>query len=132
MRMLGLVLAGLALAASAHAATVTCSGGMLTTTPLGALNAISQNVAVLRGTNAVAFQALLAGGTATVQLQICCLGSCDAAAGAWAPVEGSDMAITPTASLAKSVANPTCQYRAFVTACSSCTGIQVGFACAGR
>jgi hypothetical protein len=131
MRMIGLALAGLVLATSAHAATVTCAGNLLTSTPLGALNAISQHVAVLRGTNAVAFQAMLTGGTATVQLQICCIGSCDAAGGAWAAVEGSDMAITPTVSLAKSIANPTCGYRAVVTACAACAGIQVGFACAG-
>ena len=66
-----------------------------------------------------------------MQVQICCVGTCDPATGAWAVVEGSDMAITTTASLAKSVTNPACQYRGYVSACAACAGVQVGFTCAG-
>lgn len=117
-------------AAPAFAATKTCGQGAQTLTP-AALTATGPTVDELlaRAAPAIAVQAVSPTGTATVRLEICCAATCTA--GTWAPVEGSDMSLTVGApTLAKGVANPTCLYRANVTACTGCS-VTVPYSCAG-
>jgi len=108
------------LATSALGASKSCPGGTLASaqTATGA----SADTVTAKGNPALTVQAITSAGTATVQLEISCDGT------AWAQVENSPMSITTTASLAKSVLSPTCQYRANVTACSSCS-VTVLFSC---
>ena len=113
------------------AANKTCPSGVLTPTAGMSATGATADTVTARAATALAFQSSLTGGTATVQVQMCCLGTCDPATGAWATVTGSDMAITTAASQVISVLSPTCIYRGNVSACSSCAGVQVGFACSG-
>ncbi|HSS55491.1 MAG TPA: hypothetical protein VLK79_12665 [Gaiellales bacterium] len=118
----------LGIASAAWGANLSCPTGMLTPTAQTATGA-SANTVTARAAPAIAFQAQNTAGTATVQIEMCCFGSCDSATGAWAVVENSPMSLA-TNSLAKGVANPTCQYRAYATACAGCA-VTVGFACSG-
>jgi hypothetical protein len=121
----------LVLASSALAASLGCPSGTLTAAPLTATGASADTVSVGSRSPGIVFQTVRTAGSATVQVEICCVGSC-AAGGNWALVENSPMTVdgtTPTA--AKGVLNPTCQYRANVTACSSCS-VTVGYACVGQ
>lgn len=125
--LLGVLGAGLA-----GAATKTCGQGAQTLTPAAITTTATPTPDVLqaRAAPAIAVQAISPSGTATVRLEICCDATCTAAS-SWAPVEGSDMSLTAAApSLAKGVANPTCLYRANVTACAGCS-VTVPFSCAG-
>jgi hypothetical protein len=126
--MLRTVLALVATASLALAANKTCPTGTLTPTAQTATGATTDTVTA-RGATAIVFQAQNTAGTATVEVQLCCLGSCDPATGAWSQVENSPMTLT-VSSAAKGVANPTCIYRANATACASCS-VTVGFSCAG-
>jgi hypothetical protein len=122
------VLLLLGLASTAWAANVTCPTGLLTPTAQTATGATA-NTVTARAAPALAFQAVNTAGTATVEIQMCCLGSCDPATGSWATVTGSAMTLT-VGTAAVSVAAPTCQYRAAATACATCS-VTVGFACSG-
>jgi hypothetical protein len=126
--MLRIVLALLGTASLALAANKTCPTGTLTPTALTGTGASADTVTAKAAT-ALVFQAVNTAGTATVEIQICCTGTCDPSTGAWAQVENSPMTLT-VSSAAKGVANPTCIYRANATACASCS-VTVGFACAG-
>jgi hypothetical protein len=119
----------LLLAAPAWGANLTCSGAASLTPTAQTATGASANTVTARAAPALAFEATNTAGTATVELQICCQGTCDAATGAWATVENSPMTLT-VGSAVKSVSNPTCQYRSSVTACASCS-VTVGFSCAG-
>jgi len=123
MRRLLILGSSLLLAASALAATRSCPSGTL----LSGVTATgpSADVIVARGATALTFQAIRTAGTATVVPEISCDGT------AWAAVTNGSMAVDgTTTSLATSVLSPTCQYRANVTACSTCT-VSVVFACSG-
>jgi hypothetical protein len=109
-------------------AALTCPGGLLTPAPLTTAVA-SANTVIAKASTALAFQAVNTAGTATVEIQMCCVGSCDPATGSWAQVENSPMTLTVSTAV-KSVSDPTCQYRAAASACASCS-VSVGFACAG-
>ena len=126
--LVGLMLLG---AVHAEAATKACNQGTQTLTPAAlTTTGATPDVLQARAAPAIAVQAISPAGTATVRLEICCDAACTAAS-SWAPVEGSDMSLTaaiPT--LAKGVANPTCLYRANVTACAGCS-VTVPFACSG-
>src|SRR5262245_61809523 len=91
-----------------------CPSGTLTPTPLASIGATSTDtVGVGSRSQGLVFQAIRTAGTATVQIDICCSGTCDPATGSWAQVENSPMAVDgTTTSLAKSVIYPACQYRA--------------------
>jgi hypothetical protein len=70
-------------------------------------------------------QATSPAGTATVVVEM----SCDGAN--WAPVQNSSMSLAAaTPSQAVSLLQPTCTYRANVTACASCS-VTVFFSCSG-
>lgn len=80
-----------------------------------------------RKATALTFQGVWLTSTPTVTIQICCVGTCDAA-GNWAPVTGGAMALSAgTTTLAVSVLSPTCVYRAAVSGGTA----TVGFACSG-
>lgn len=117
-----LVLAGLV--GSAHAATKTCPSGTLAPAPISATGATT-DVIIARGAPALVLQATTSAGTATVQMEISCDGT------AWAAVQNSVMSLAPAAqSQAVSVLQPTCTYRANVTACTGCS-VTVLYACSG-
>jgi hypothetical protein len=108
---------------SATAATKSCPSGQLG----GLLNATgpTTDVIIARAAPALVVQASEPGaGTATVAVEMSCDGT------NWAPV-GSPMSLATTTPAAfVSVQNPTCTFRANVTACSSCA-VTVVFSCAG-
>jgi hypothetical protein len=112
----------------AWGAALSCPGGTLTPSPVTATGA-SANIVTARAATALAFQAVNTAGTATVEIQMCCVGTCDATTGSWAQVASSPMTLTVSTAVV-SVLNPTCQYRANATACSGCS-VTVGFACSG-
>jgi hypothetical protein len=78
---------------------------------------------------AIVFQATNTAGTATAEIDICCVGSCDPVTGTWAQVQNSPMTLT-VSSGAVGIGNPTCLYRALVTACSTCS-LTVAYVCSG-
>src|SRR4029450_3588186 len=114
MRYLLVAVCVLLLPSASWAANKTCPTGVLTPTPLVATGPSADTVTA-RAAPALAFQAVNTAGTATVEIQLCCTGSCDAATGAWAQVEGSPMTLT-VSTAAQSVTDPPCQYRAVDTA----------------
>jgi len=108
---------------TAGAATKTCPsgqlGGTLTTT------GPTPDVLIARAAPALVVQATSPAGTATVVVEM----SCDGAN--WAPVANSSMSLAAaTPSQVVSMLQPTCTYRANVTACSGCS-TTVFYACAG-
>jgi hypothetical protein len=110
-------------ASSALAATKTCPsgqlGGTLTTTGPTA------DVLIARAAPALAVQATSPAGTATVVVEMSCDGT------NWAPVTNSSMSLAAaTPSQAVSLLQPTCTYRANVTACASCS-VTVLYSCSG-
>lgn len=118
----------LALSAPVWAANRTCPTGSTTPTAQTATGGSADTVTA-RAAPALVFQAVNTAGTATVQVDICCVGTCDPSTGSWAQVANSPMSLT-VSTAAVGVANPTCIYRSNITACSSCS-VTVGFACAG-
>ena len=108
------------------AEALVCPSGSLTPVPI-TVNGPTPNTVSARKAPALAFQAT-GTGTATVSLEICCLPNCTPAS-AWAVIENSSMAVAAaTPSVAKSVSNPTCNYRANVSACTGCS-ITVQYSC---
>jgi hypothetical protein len=112
-----------ALVSSVQAATKTCPsgqlGGTLTTT------GPTPDVLIARAAPALAVQATSPAGTATVVVEMSCDGT------NWAPVANSSMSLAAaTPSQAVSLLQPTCTYRANVTACASCS-VTVFFSCSG-
>ena len=121
--LLPLVLA--ALVSTAAAATKTCPSGTLVPTPITTAPTPTTDVIIARAAPALLVQATTSAGTATVQMEI----SCDGVA--WAQVANSVMSLAPgSLSQAVSVLQPTCTYRANVTACASCS-VTVLYACSG-
>ena len=113
----------LLVATAAGAATKTCPsgqlGGTLTTT------GPTPDVLIARAAPALVVQATSPAGTATVVVEMSCDGT------NWAPVANSSMSLAAaTPSQVVSMLQPTCTYRANVTACSSCS-TTVFYACAG-
>ena len=113
----------LLVASSAVAATKTCPsgqlGGTLTTT------GPTVDVLIARAAPALVVQATSPAGTATVVVEMSCDGT------NWAPVANSSMSLAAaTPSQVVSMLQPTCTYRANVTACASCSTTVV-YACAG-
>jgi len=113
----------LLVASSAAAATKGCPsgqlGGTLTTT------GPTPDVLIARAAPALVVQATSPAGTATVVVEISCDGT------NWAQVQNSSMSLAAaTPSQVVSMLQPTCTYRANVTACSSCS-TTVFYACAG-
>jgi len=111
---LWLLLVGVASAAVLDGRTVT--QGTLVTAQTG--TGVSVNsVLVGRSKNrSMVFTFWNTAGTATVQLEINCTG----APAGWALVAGSSSALTVSGA-ALSVVYPLCEYRANVTACSTCS-----------
>jgi len=113
----------LLVATAAGAATKACPsgqlGGTLTTT------GPTPDVLIARAAPALVVQATSPAGTATVVVEMSCDGT------NWAPVANSSMSLAAaTPSQVVSMLQPTCTYRANVTACASCS-TTVFYACAG-
>jgi hypothetical protein len=106
---------------SAGAATKACPSGTLTATPLTATGPTT-DVIIARAAPALVMQASSSAGTATVVMEMSCDGT------NWAQVTNSSMTLPP--SQVSSVLQPTCTYRANVTACSTCS-VSVIYACSG-
>jgi hypothetical protein len=109
-----------ALVSSAHAATKTCPSGTLSPAP-ATTTGPTTDIIIARAAPALVMQAS-GTGTATVVMEISCDGT------NWAQVTNSSMAVPP--SQVVSVLQPTCSYRANVTACTGCS-ITVVYACSG-
>jgi hypothetical protein len=119
----------LGLAHGARAANVTCPQGYLA--EMQTTTGPSANTVTARAAPALAFQLVGGGTSATVQLEICCGPLNCATGGSWAPLQGSQVTLTTgNFNAAASVLDPTCMYRANVTACTSC-GVTVAYACSG-
>ena len=115
------VLASFLLAASAHAATKPCAvGGSLAPSPATATGPTT-DVINAKGAPALVMQAS-GTGTATVVMEMSCDGT------NWAQVTNSSMSVPP--SQVVSVLNPTCLYRANITACTTCS-VSIVYACSG-
>jgi hypothetical protein len=115
--MIRVIIAILLAASLAEAANQTCPGGTLA----------AGDTVTARTATALAFQGVQLTSSPTVTIQICCVGTCDAA-GNWAPVTGGAMALSAgTPTLAISVIYPTCMYRASTSGGTA----TVGFACSG-
>jgi hypothetical protein len=110
------------------AASKSCPSGMLTPAPITATATPSPDTVTIHGAPGMTFQAINTAGTATVEVQACCVGTC-ATTATWATVTGTSMALTVSSS-AVSILYPACVYRAYATACTGCS-VSVGFACAG-
>jgi hypothetical protein len=110
-----------ALVSSAHAATKACPSGTLGPTPITATGPTT-DVIIARAAPALVMQANSTAGTATVVMEISCDGT------NWAQVTNSSMSLPPNQ--VASVLNPTCTYRANVTACTGCS-VTVVYACSG-
>ncbi len=120
-----------ALASSAFAANVSCPSGYLTAPTGQNATGPSVNTVTARAAPALAFQLLGGGTSATVQLEMCCGPLNCNLTSAWAPVQGSVATLTAGSfNAAASVLDPTCMYRANVTACTSCS-VTVVYACSG-
>jgi len=127
----GLLMLVLLGALPAFGASLGCPSGALTTSPLTATGATPNTVNVGSRSTVLVFQSTTTAGTATVEVDICCVGTCDPVTGTWAQVTNSPVTLGgATLSAAASVLNPTCQYRANVTACASCS-VTVAYACGG-
>ena len=114
----------LLLPALAQAATVSCATGTLTPTAVTATGP-SANILIARAAPALAIQATSPAGTATVAVEMSCDGT------NWAPATAGNMSLAAaTPSQAVTIQNPTCTYRANVTACSGCS-VTVVYSCAG-
>src|SRR5215475_7638822 len=107
-------------AAPLHAATKTCPSGTLAPAPITATGPTT-DIVVARAAPALVMQAS-GTGTATVVMEMSCDGT------NWAQVTNSSMSVPP--SQVVSVLQPTCSYRANVTACTTCS-ITVVYACSG-
>src|SRR5215475_1675182 len=105
---------------AAHAATKTCPSGTLAPAPITATGPTT-DIVVARAAPALVMQAS-GTGTATVVMEMSCDGT------NWAQVTNSSMSVPP--SQVVSVLQPTCSYRANVTACTTCS-ITVVYACSG-
>ena len=105
---------------SATAATKTCPSGTLAPAPITATGPTT-DIVVARAAPALVMQAS-GTGTATVVMEMSCDGT------NWAQVTNSSMSVPP--SQVVSVLQPTCSYRANVTACTTCS-ITVVYACSG-
>lgn len=70
----------------------------------------------------VSFQYFRNAGTATVQLEACCLNTCDPTNNAiWAVIDGSSKSIDGTTQTqGVGIDNPRCVYATNITACASC------------
>src|SRR5215813_139872 len=107
-------------ATAAHAATKTCPSGTLAPAPITATGPTT-DIIIARAAPALVMQAS-GTGTATVVMEMSCDGT------NWAQVTNSSMSVPP--SQVVSVLQPTCSYRANVTACTTCS-ITVVYACSG-
>jgi len=107
-------------ATAAHAATKTCPSGTLAPAPITATGPTT-DIVIARAAPALVMQAS-GTGTATVVMEMSCDGT------NWAQVTNSSMSVPP--SQVVSVLQPTCSYRANVTACTTCS-ITVVYACSG-
>jgi len=115
------VLASFLFAASAHAATKSCAvGAPLAPSPATATGPTT-DVINAKGAPALVMQAS-GTGTATVVMEMSCDGT------NWAQVTNSSMSVPP--SQVVSVLNPTCLYRANITACTTCS-VTIVYACSG-
>jgi hypothetical protein len=114
----------LLLPAPASAATKACPSGTLAPAPATATGPTT-DIIIAKAAPALTVQATSPAGTATVVVEM----SCDSTN--WAPVQSSSMSLAAaTPSQAVSVLNPTCTYRANVTACASCS-VTILYSCSG-
>ncbi len=119
------------LASSAYAANVSCPSGYLTAPTGQTATGPSINTVTARAAPALAFELVGGGTSATVQLEICCGPLNCASSVGWAPIQGSQATLAAgNFSASASVLDPTCMYRANITACSSCS-VTVVYACSG-
>jgi len=110
----------LLVASSATAATKGCPSGTLAPAP-ATTTGPTTDVVIARAAPALVMQAS-GTGTATVVMEMSCDGT------NWAQVTNSSMSVPP--SQVVSVLQPTCTYRANVTACTGCS-VTVVYACSG-
>src|SRR5215475_3793589 len=101
-------------ATAAHAATKTCPSGTLAPAPITATGPTT-DIVVARAAPALVMQAS-GTGTATVVMEMSC--------------DGTNWSMSVPPSQVVSVLQPTCSYRANVTACTTCS-ITVVYACSG-
>ena len=105
---------------TAAAATKACPSGTLAPAPMTTTGPTT-DVVIARAAPALVMQAS-GTGTATVVMEMSCDGT------NWALVTNSSMSVPP--SQVVSVLQPTCTYRANVTACTGCS-VTVIYACSG-
>lgn len=125
LRILGFLLLTASLAG---AAVKSCPTGLLTATPITTSPTASSDVVVVHNVRGITFQAQNTAGTASVQIEACCMGACGAT-GPWAAVLASPLSLTVNSAVTV-VVEPACQYRASTTACTTCS-VTVGYACSG-
>jgi len=119
-----LVLLLLGLPPLARAASKACPSGTFTPTALTTTGPSPDSV-VLHGNPSLLAQTIRTAGTATVALEVSCNGT------NWAAVTSGSVSVDGTTTTAAvSVLQPTCTYRANVTACSSCS-VTVLYSCGG-